>query len=280
MGTRRLQIRKDTTANWTATNPVLASGEFGFDTTTRRFKIGDGTTAWATLAWYQTTSFAGDGTVNPVNLLSGGNFEVWSAGDSSLPDGWTYLDGIIAKESSIVKVGSHSAKISKADGSVGGMAQQNIQITSGKGINYFKNRVFTLSGWVWCDTNQRAKIALQDGVNNNYSFFHTGDSSWQLLSRTATIDSNATTIQVGISLAGPDANTVNAYFDGIILVEGSEIFAFAEQPAICLPSVPVSTGVGSVKMGTGNAADNAGWIKVKKDDGTWVYVPYWTTPSP
>ena len=41
-----IQIRQGTTAEWTAANPVLASGEPGLDTDTRVVKWGDGATAW------------------------------------------------------------------------------------------------------------------------------------------------------------------------------------------------------------------------------------------
>jgi hypothetical protein len=44
----RLQLRRDTAANWTSANTVLAAGEIGFETDTGKFKIGDGTTNWAT----------------------------------------------------------------------------------------------------------------------------------------------------------------------------------------------------------------------------------------
>lgn len=44
-----IRIRRGTTAQWTARNPVLQQGEPGLDTTLRTFKIGDGVTAWATL---------------------------------------------------------------------------------------------------------------------------------------------------------------------------------------------------------------------------------------
>ncbi len=54
MATRKLtvtiQVRQDTAANWKSKNPVLASGEFGFDTTNKVLKIGDGATSWANLA--------------------------------------------------------------------------------------------------------------------------------------------------------------------------------------------------------------------------------------
>lgn len=45
------QFRRDTAANWTAANPTLAAGEPGFETDTLKAKIGDGATAWNTLAY-------------------------------------------------------------------------------------------------------------------------------------------------------------------------------------------------------------------------------------
>lgn len=42
----KIQVRRGTAAQWTAANPTLASGEFGFETDTGKYKIGDGTTAW------------------------------------------------------------------------------------------------------------------------------------------------------------------------------------------------------------------------------------------
>jgi len=46
-----IQWRRDTAANWTTANPVLASGEAGLETDTNKFKVGDGTTAWSSLAY-------------------------------------------------------------------------------------------------------------------------------------------------------------------------------------------------------------------------------------
>jgi len=47
----RIQLRHDTAANWTSINPVLASGEVGVESDTRLSKIGDGSTAWVSLAY-------------------------------------------------------------------------------------------------------------------------------------------------------------------------------------------------------------------------------------
>jgi len=47
----KIQFRRDTAAAWTAANPVLAAGELGLETDTTYYKIGDGTTAWTSLAY-------------------------------------------------------------------------------------------------------------------------------------------------------------------------------------------------------------------------------------
>jgi len=48
----RFKLRNGTAAEWTAANPTLLQGEIGVETDTRRYKIGDGTTAWAGLSYY------------------------------------------------------------------------------------------------------------------------------------------------------------------------------------------------------------------------------------
>jgi len=46
-----IQFRRGTAAQWTAANPTLAEGEFGLETDTSRYKVGDGSTAWTSLAY-------------------------------------------------------------------------------------------------------------------------------------------------------------------------------------------------------------------------------------
>lgn len=61
--TAQIKLRRGTAAQWTAAAPVLALGEIGLETDTQRFKAGDGTTAWAGLPYY--------GTSSPVATTSG-----------------------------------------------------------------------------------------------------------------------------------------------------------------------------------------------------------------
>ena len=44
------KIRRDTAANWSSNNPTLAAGEMGLDQTNNFIKMGDGSTAWSSLA--------------------------------------------------------------------------------------------------------------------------------------------------------------------------------------------------------------------------------------
>lgn len=61
----RIQFRRGTSAEWTAANPTLSSGEFGFETDTRQFKIGNGSTNWAGLG------YSASGTITGVTAGSG-----------------------------------------------------------------------------------------------------------------------------------------------------------------------------------------------------------------
>ena len=77
VGTKIL-LRNDTAANWTANNPVLAKGQIGIQINTKKFKFGDGTTAWNSLDYgagadIATASASADGlmSANDFSKLAG-----------------------------------------------------------------------------------------------------------------------------------------------------------------------------------------------------------------
>lgn len=63
----QIQLRRDTAALWTSANPVLGQGEPGYETDTGKLKIGNGASAWASLA-YQVAVNIADGVVSSGNL--------------------------------------------------------------------------------------------------------------------------------------------------------------------------------------------------------------------
>jgi hypothetical protein len=55
----KIQLRGGTAAQWTAANPILSEREVGIETDTRKFKFGDGVTAWNSLAYASSDSTGG-----------------------------------------------------------------------------------------------------------------------------------------------------------------------------------------------------------------------------
>lgn len=51
-----IKVRRDTAANWASVNPVLASGEQGYETDTGLSKYGNGTSAWNALSYSATSA--------------------------------------------------------------------------------------------------------------------------------------------------------------------------------------------------------------------------------
>jgi hypothetical protein len=48
----RILLRRDSSINWETQNPVLLSGEPGYETDTGKLKIGDGASQWLSLNYY------------------------------------------------------------------------------------------------------------------------------------------------------------------------------------------------------------------------------------
>jgi hypothetical protein len=70
---QKIQLRRDTAAAWTTANPTLSAGEFGVETDTLKVKVGNGSTAWASLAYVAgtTTGLATVATTGAYSDLTG-----------------------------------------------------------------------------------------------------------------------------------------------------------------------------------------------------------------
>lgn len=87
MAVAQIQIRRGTTVEWAAADPVvLAAGEPGLDTTTGVMKLGDGATAWASLltsvflmAHPIGSIYMSVDSTNPGTIY-GGAWSAWGAG--------------------------------------------------------------------------------------------------------------------------------------------------------------------------------------------------------
>lgn len=99
----QIQLRRGTAAAWTTANPILADGEIGVESDTDLFKIGDGLTAWTSLAYGGLSGTAGTngqgvptgGTVGQILYKnSGTNFDTsWRSGYAPYEDDQTIIAG-------------------------------------------------------------------------------------------------------------------------------------------------------------------------------------------
>jgi hypothetical protein len=96
----KIQLRRDTAANWTTANPVLAQGEPGVELDTNKWKIGNGTSTWTALSYQGTQLPAnsagylynnGSGTLSWGTIQAGGT--VTSVGLNTGTTGLTVTTG-------------------------------------------------------------------------------------------------------------------------------------------------------------------------------------------
>lgn len=93
----RIQLRRGTSAQWTDVNPTLYSGELGFETDTGQIKIGDGVTAWVSLAY---TSLDWNTLANKPSYIAAGAskadartaIDAEYTGNKGQPGGYASLD--------------------------------------------------------------------------------------------------------------------------------------------------------------------------------------------
>ena len=82
----KIQLRRDTAADWTSNNPTMAAGEFGWESDTNRFKIGDGSNAWNSLAYADTLKTLGDISVigSTISAPSNGDLTLTTSGSGKV----------------------------------------------------------------------------------------------------------------------------------------------------------------------------------------------------
>lgn len=67
----QIQFRRDTAAAWTAANTVLAAGEMGLETDTTYYKIGNGSTAWTSLAYGTIAGVPANNSITSAMIVNG-----------------------------------------------------------------------------------------------------------------------------------------------------------------------------------------------------------------
>jgi len=156
-----IQTRRGTTAEWAAANPILAVGEYGYNTTTGQEKVGDGTSRWndlpytaPTLVHNHSAAEITSGTLAPDRLPA----KVKSLNDVTTP---SRISPLVMNASGNVVNGSGSVKVNvRAFGAVSdGVTDDSVAVQAA--IDSIKN---TTGGTIVFPTGTTLFNAVADGT--------------------------------------------------------------------------------------------------------------------
>lgn len=148
---RKILNRSDTAVNWTNANTVLDSGEIGIEYPSRKFKIGDGITAWNDLT-YSTGVISED--VNNI-LVIGADGYLYVAkqiDDNNISDNTTYsstkIEEMVNDKAQIVTISSASSTLLKTQAGKNKYNRytsgSNTTVTLSSAQNYEEGQVFNI----------------------------------------------------------------------------------------------------------------------------------------
>ena len=232
--TQRMQQRRDTAANWTSVNPILANGEIGLetDTTPRKFKIGNGVSTWTALS-YATQPYSAnldrlDATAEQQRAAIGAAALSHTHQSSQITSLVTY-----PKFRKLVLLGDSITDM------CGGVR------LNGTVQNNFMNGYFTAARWF---LNQRFPSVINAGVS--------GDTTTMIAARIAAV--TATSPDVVVVFCGindcltADVNNVSTVVSTAQtnLTTIYDALTAANAYIVAIPIWPVSKFVGGLNPGT------------------------------
>tara|TARA_Y100000004_G_scaffold177050_1_gene218209 strand:- start:5039 stop:6694 length:1656 start_codon:yes stop_codon:yes gene_type:complete len=204
--------RRDTASNWNSNNTVLLAGEWGIESDTKKFKIGDGTTAWQSLDYVPipdtnrlltgNLTVGGDFTVNgTTTTVNTTNLDVEdkniTLGKVSTPSDTTADGGGITLKGATDKTFNwvDSTDSWTSSEHITANSQKEIRYADADSSNYvgFKAPATVSSNVVWTLPNQDAAVngyVLASDGSGNLSWVDAGSSSNPTISGDITLQND------------------------------------------------------------------------------------------
>ena len=228
----KIQLRRDTAADWTSNNPTLSAGEFGWESDTNRFKIGDGSAAWNSLSYSDTLKTLGDIAVtgSTISAPSNGDLTLTTSGTGNVNVGEITINGTTLSSSDSSSININEGLIVDGTTNISGQT--------------------TISGLTFPTSDGTANQVLQTDGSGTLSFGTVSVGDFSFVGSTISSPSNAditlspggtggvvasgVTIR-GTSISSADSTSIN--FNDNVAVDGSLTFS-----GITLPTSDGSSG--------------------------------------
>ena len=140
----RIQLRRDTTANWANVNPILSDGEMGYDINTNEIRIGDGSTDWTglsgnTIGGGGGAASTGNVTFSDTNIIGTANLRL----QPNIAESGSYLDVYLTVGPDIHLASSDGTFI------LGGDSGANVRIGSEGNVQVRAQNGITTNTWTF-----------------------------------------------------------------------------------------------------------------------------------
>ena len=196
-----IKLRRGTAAEWTTNNPILAAGEMGIETDTRKFKFGDGTTPWNTLAYASAEG-------------GGGTGDVTAAGDNTFTgentfNGAVNLNGVSIAENLTVKRNlTSNGEINAVSIKTTGLRSDDIQTTTNKKylteVDVDNQTIQMVDGKLHANLdNKQDKLTAGNGIDIRKTLDGVMNYDWYL--------NDVSLNPVPSTISSPEVGTTNIY---------------------------------------------------------------------
>jgi Major tropism determinant N-terminal domain len=210
----QLQLRRDTSVNWSSIDPILAQGEPGYELDTGKIKYGDGVTLWSALPYFTGGGSGGNttpgGPINSVQFNANGSFSGSSlltidVGNSNVVSTGTIVSQYFVGDGSQLS-NIPTSNLSSVSNDI--IPSANVTYSLGNSTNQWKEL------WVSGNTIYLGGLPLSKNANGNITY---DDQELIAQSNTGNTNiSNLTSEDANITnLTSEDANITNIVSDSI-----------------------------------------------------------------